>query len=441
VSAFEALFVPAAARQAVSGQAWLKAMLDAERALAAAAARLGLVPAAAARAIADACDPTGFDWDALLDDGRAVGNPAEPLVRALRTRVGAEDERYVHYGATSQDVVDTAAMLVARGGLAVVGDRIADVADACAQHAAAHRSTPMVARTLLQQAVPTTFGLVASGWLDGTLDALGRLREVTGGLAAQLGGAAGTLSVYGEAGIALAEQFAAELGLAAPTLPWHTNRVRLAELGAALAVAAGVCGKIGVDIVLLAQTEVGEVRDASGGGSSAMPQKSNPVGAALARASAGLAAAHAGVLTASLVQEHQRAAGAWHAEWEALCGVVSFAAGAADAAARALNALDVDADRMRSNLDLTRGMVLSERIAHALAPVLGRGEAHALLAGVAPRVAGGGSLREVLLEERRSPLSAEELDALLDPTTYLVSAEALTDRALERYRAAVGGAA
>jgi 3-carboxy-cis,cis-muconate cycloisomerase len=290
----------------------------------------------------------------------------------------------------------------------------------------------MAGRTLLQQAVPTTFGLVAAGWLVALLDARARLAEVAQrGLAVQLGGAAGTLSALGDDGIAVLDALARELDLAVPTLPWHTNRVRVAELGAALATAAGVCGKVGLDVVLLSQTEVGEVREAVGGGSSAMPQKQNPVEATLARGCARLAVAHASVLVDGLEQEHQRAAGAWHAEWEALCGALSYAGGAAAAVAASLGGLEVDTGRMRENLDTTGGLILSERIAAALSERLGRGAAHELVAAAAQAP----SFREALLAEERAGLDAAELDALLDPATYLGSADALVDRALARYEA------
>ena len=436
MTAFDALFVPDKLREAVSARAWLVAILQAERALANAGALAGVVPTAAATVIADACDPDAFDWEQLLDQGRAVGNPVEPLVRALRARVRADHERYVHYGATSQDMLDTAAMLVTRHGLGIVLSDLDRVAHGCATLARVHRSTPMVARTLLQQAVPTTFGLVASGWLVAVLDARTRLVELSEhGFAAQLGGAAGTLAVFGDDGLRTLELFAAELDLEAPTLPWHTNRVRIAELGAAFATAAGVCAKIGVDIVLLAQTEVGEVREHGGGGSSAMPQKRNPVRAALARAGGRLAAGHASVLMGSLAQEHQRAAGAWHAEWEALCGVLAFSGGAADAIADALEGLEVDPERMRANLDMSGGLALAERVTVALADPIGRSVAHELVAAAA---ATGGPFRDGLLADPRSPLSPSELDVLLDPLGYLGSAEALVDRALEAYGSVLG---
>lgn len=431
MTAFDALFVPAELRLAVSGRSWLEAMLEMERALAAAGAAVGLVPGPSADAIASACsDADAYSWDELLDDGRAVGNPAEPLVRALRARVGEEHERFVHLGATSQDVLDTAAMLVARNAVPLVLAHVDAAADACAALAREHRSTPMAARTLLQQAVPTTFGLVAAGWLVSLLDARARLADVLeSGLAVQLGGAAGTLSALGDDGVRVVDALARELELAVPTLPWHTNRVRVAELGTALATVAGVCGKIGLDVVLLSQTEVGEVREAAGGGSSAMPQKRNPVKATLARSCGALAGAHASVLRHSLVQEHQRAAGAWHAEWEALCGVLGFTGGAAAAAAESLRGLEVDAARMRVNLDATGGLVLSERVAAALAKRLGRGAAHELVAAAAEAP----SFRAALLADPRAGLDGEEVDALLDPTTYLGSAGAYVDRALARY--------
>ena len=435
MTAFDPLFVPADVREAVSGRSWLEALLEVERALAAAGARSGVVPEPAAVAIADACDPSAFTWEELLDEGHAVGNPVEPLVRALRSRVGGEHERFVHAGATSQDVLDTAAMLVARDALARVLGHLDTASAAAAMLARDHRSTPMAARTLLQQAVPTTFGLVAAGWLVSLLDARARLAELAQtGLAVQQGGAGGTLAALGDQGGRTAEELARELDLPLPTLPWHTDRVRIAALGAALGTAAGVCGKIGLDVVLLSQTEVAEVREAAGGGSSTMPQKRNPVRATLARACARLAAGHAGVLQLALEQEHQRAAGAWHAEWAALSDALAFTGGAAAATAASLDGLEVDAARMRANLDAGGGAVLAERVAGALAGRLGRGPAHELVASAA----GAPSFREALLSDPRNPLGADELDALLDPLGYLGSAEALVDRALGRYDDAEG---
>jgi len=274
LTTFAALFVPVAFRDAVSDEAWLAAMLDVERALAVALSNAGVVPAPAAAAVAERCRPSIFDVDALSKAGRAVGNPAEPLVRALREDLAHDAAPYAHYGATSQDVLDTAAMLVARDAVALLDGELQAAAAACARLADEQRSTPIAARTLLQQAVPTTFGLIAAGWLVALLDARDRLAALE--LPAQLGGAAGTLAALGDAGPDVAAALAAELQLSLRPLPWHTDRTPVAELATALDGAARAASKIGLDVVLLAQTELGEVSERESGGSSTMPQKRNP---------------------------------------------------------------------------------------------------------------------------------------------------------------------
>jgi len=419
---FDRIFVSEELREAVSDRAWLQALLDAERALAAAEARAGVIPADAADAIAAACHADRLDTAELAERARAAGNPVEPLVRALSGAVEDDAARYVHWGATSQDVLDTAAMLVSRVALDLILERLVGVARQCARLADAHRSTPMVGRTLLQQAVPTTFGLKAAGWLIGVLDARRGLLRVRESLAVQLGGAAGTLAPLGDHGLEVARFFAEELALQEPVAPWHTNRVRVAELGAALAVAAGVVAKIGLDLALMSQAEVGEVAEAEGGASSTMPQKRNPVGSALAIACARHVNAHASTLIAALPQEHERAVGAWHSEWPALTAALAFTGGAAEAALRALDGLEVDAKRMRANMELSGDAVMAEQASFLLAERVGRREAYELVA----RAAGSGR-----------PL-AEELDLDLEPTSYLGSAEAFVDRALAAYRAELG---
>jgi 3-carboxy-cis,cis-muconate cycloisomerase len=435
VTPFDAIFVPPPLREAVSDRAWLQGMLDAERALALAGAGAGLLPEDAAASIADACRADLYDPERIAEAGRAVGNPAEPLVRELRDRVGGEASDYVHLGATSQDVVDTAAMLASRNAADLVLAELDRLADGCARLARAHRSTPMAARTLLQQAVPTTFGLKAAGWLVGVLEARRRLATVRDErLAAQLGGAAGTLAALGDSALAVTRLYAEELGLAEPVLPWHGNRQRLAELGAALDGAAGAAANVGVDISLLAQSEVAEVAEGTSGGSSTMPQKRNPVSSTLAGACARLAHAHASVLLGGLAHEHERAVGAWHAEWEALSGALAYAGGAVAAAADAVGGLEVDTQRMRTTLEASGGLVVAERVAFALAPRVGRAEAHAIVAAAA----GAPSFREALLADARVGLSADELDVLLDPSGYLGAAEALVDRALAVYAEETG---
>ena len=350
---FDVLFVPADARDALGDSAWLAALLEVEAALARAEVAAGVIPEEAGEAIEAACRPESFDPSALAVESRAPGNPVEPLVRALREAVGdGGAAEYVHFGATSQDILDTAAMLVSGRVLGLILERLEAVAEECAQLADAHRVTPMIGRTLLQQAEAVTFGLKAAGWLVAVLEARTTLVQVRDErLAVQLGGASGTAAPLGDSGSEVLRLLARELDLAEPVAPWHTNRTRIAELGSALAITAGVAGKIGLDIGLMSQSEVGEVSEANPGASSAMPHKRNPVGSVLAVACARQANAQAGVLTAALVQEHERAFGGWHAEWPALVGALGYTSGAVDGAHRALEGLEVHEERMQANLE------------------------------------------------------------------------------------------
>ena len=326
----------------MSDEAWLRALLEAERALAAAQAHVGVISREAAAEVVAACSEH-FDAAALAEEGRRAGNPVEPLVRALRKHA-----EFAHWGATSQDILDTAAALIARDTTTLIAAELDGVARACAELADRHRSTVMAARTLLQQAVPTTFGLKAAGWLVGTLHARERIVAVR--LPAQLGGAGGTLAALGDRGVDVLRAYCEELDLPEPVLPWHTRRLRVAEVGAGLAIAAGFLSKIALDVVLLAQTEVGEVREGDGGGSSTMPHKQNPVGSTLTRACALRVEAAADVLLAAVPQEHERAAGAWHAEWAALSDALMLTGGAAAAMHETLGGLEVDVERMRANI-------------------------------------------------------------------------------------------
>ena len=333
---FEALFVPQPIRGAVDGRAWVRAMLDAEAALARAEARAGVIPAAAAEQIVAACRAE-FDPEQIGEEGRRVANPAQPLVRRLR-----EASEWAHHGATSQDIVDTAMMLVAKRARALILDEVDGVTAASAKLADEHRGTVMAARTLLQQAVPTTFGLKAAGWLAGVVEARRALASLE--LPAQLGGAAGTLAALGDKGPEVLRLYAEEVGLAEPPLPWQANRIRVAELARALELVAGGCGKIALDVTLLAQTEVGEV-SAPAGGSTAMPHKRNPASAVVAVAAARQVTPHI-----DLLGEHERAAGAWQAEWATIAHALGYAGGAAAATRETLEGLQVNAGQMRLNM-------------------------------------------------------------------------------------------
>lgn len=432
------MFVPEDVRAATSGRAWVQAMLDFEAALAAAEAQAGIVPTEAAAAIEAACRADRFDAATLGREGRSTANPAAPLVSALTDAVEGDAAGYVHWGATSQDVMDTAAMLVARRTLAIVDGELDRVAAACAGLAEEHRATVMVARTLLQQALPTTFGLKAAGWLATVVEARERLAAIP--LAAELGGAAGTLASLGPQGQRVLELLAEELGLEEPLLPWHTARGSVAELGAALALAAGALGKIALDVKLLAQTEVAEVAEPAGegrGASSTLPQKRNPVGSALAIACAHQVRGDASILLDAMAQEHERAAGAWQAEWPALSDALAYTGGAAASMGEVLGGLEVRTERMRENLESTGGLVLAEAVSMAMAERTGRSEAHRLVAAAARRAAESGRpLREELVDdaEVREQLSTEEIDAALDPGNYLGSADAFIDRALNAWK-------
>jgi 3-carboxy-cis,cis-muconate cycloisomerase len=317
LTTFAPLFVPAPLREAVSDEAWLRAMLEAERALG---------------PDKKIFDPADYDIEALCEEGRADASPVVPLARALRRR-----NPEAHDPATSQDILDTAAMLVSSRARELIGGDLEGLCAVCARLMEAYRSTPMIARTLLQQAAPTTFGLKAAVWLVALVDAQRRLAAVV--LPAQLAGPAGTLDP------AVTSRFAAAVALPEPIVPWHVDRGPVRKLAAALDDAAAACAKVALDIVLLAQTEVGEVAEGDPGGSSSMPHKRNPAAAVLARACARLVHANAALL-GSGDYEHERAAGAWQAEWPALSAALAFTGGAVAATRRSLEGLQVDAARM-----------------------------------------------------------------------------------------------
>jgi 3-carboxy-cis,cis-muconate cycloisomerase/3-oxoadipate enol-lactonase len=435
----------------LSDRAVLRAMLDAERALAAASARVGIVPEAAATAIAAACQADRFDPAELGRRAEAAGNPVVPLVgdltQAVAAEAGPEAARWVHHGATSQDILDTAISLVAARALGPVLDDLDGAAEAAAGLAGRHRDTIMAGRTLGQQALPTSFGLKAAGWLvalDAAAAGLERVRRDR--LAAQLGGAARTLAALGRHGTEAVRHFAAELGLAEPVLAWHTNRTGVAELAGALGVAAGVLGKIALDVTLLAQTEIGEVSEPAGGGrggSSTLPHKHNPIGAVLVVAGTRRVPGLVATLLGAMAQEHERATGAWHAEWEPLFELLRLAGGAAARTRDLLHGLEIHPQRMRANLEATGGLLMAERVAGGLTEGLGRVAANDLVQRLAAEAADSSRpLREILLADPtvRQHLDEAAIDRLLDSAGYLGSAGQLIDRALAAHQARRGTA-
>src|ERR1700748_1687588 len=374
--------------------ATLQHMLDFEAALARAEAAVGVIPKTAVAPIAQACRAESFDIAELAEAATRSGNLAIPLVKALTALVAksdAEAARYVHWGATSQDVIDTAAMLTLRAGIDAL---LADLDRAIAGFAGlarAHRNTAMVARTWLQHALPMPFGLKLAEYaaaLHRSKLRLKRLRSET--LALQFGGAAGTLGALGDKGLAVADALSRELDLPLPEAPWHTHRDRIADAASALAILTGSCGKIARDVSLLMQTDVGEAFEPAGvgrGGSSTMPHKRNPVAAATALAAATMAPNLAATILAAQVQDHERSAGPWHAEWPTLPTLLLVTSGALAAIVDIAEGLEVDAARMRSNLDATGGLIMAEAIAFALAEKVGKQEAHYLVEAASKKAA------------------------------------------------------
>ena len=443
--------------------AWLQAMLDAEAGLARALERAGLAPAGAGEAVTAAARAGNFDPNELGGLAALTGNPVPGLARALARQVPQTAVSAVHRGATSQDIVDTAAMLLAKRAIDVIAADLARAADAAAGLAAAHRDSIMIGRTLLQQAVPVTFGLVAAGWLTSLDEARAGLDSVGPRLAVQFGGAAGTLASLGEAGQRVTALLAEELGLAVPVLPWHTDRLRIIDLGTALARVAAVLGKIARDVTLLAQSEVGEVSEGGGpaeapadqrgadqqappasprrGGSSAMPHKRNPVASIAILGCTKQVPGLLATLAAASEQELQRAAGAWHAEWEPLTALLRLTGSASSWAADLLPGLVVDTSRMAANLAATKGLPLAEHVSSLLAGVLGGAQAHDLVAEAGARATSAGlPLRDVLLavpklEERLSSagITAEQIDSALEPSGYLGATDAFITAAIDAH--------
>ncbi|WP_277374895.1 3-carboxy-cis,cis-muconate cycloisomerase [Pseudomonas sp. AA-38] len=422
----------------------VQGMLDFEAALARAEARVGLIPAEAVAPIEAACKAELYDYPALAQAIATAGNSAIPLVKALGKRIAATDpeaERYVHLGATSQDAMDSGLVLQLRAAIGLLENDLAKLANALATQAERHIDTPLAGRTWLQQATPVTLGMKLAGVLGAVTRHRQRLAELKPRLLClQFGGASGSLAALGDAGWAVSGALAQELQLTLPEQPWHTQRDRLVEFASLLGMIAGSLGKLGRDLSLLMQTEAGEVFEPSApgkGGSSTMPHKRNPVSAAVLIGAATRAPGLMATMLAAMPQEHERSLGLWHAEWETLPELCCLVSGALQQALVVVPGLEVDAARMRANLELTQGLVLAEAVSIALAQKIGRDAAHHLIEQCCKQaVREGAHLRAVLgaSAEVSAQLSAAELDRLLDAAHYLGQARRWVERAVAEHK-------
>ncbi|MDC7785822.1 3-carboxy-cis,cis-muconate cycloisomerase [Rhodoplanes sp. TEM] len=436
------VFATTAMRRIFSDEHRLKLYLDIESALARVQAELGVIPAAAAEEIARHCAVDEFDLEKLKRDTERIGAPVQPVVAQLTALCRDDLGQWCHYGATTQDIMDTATALQMRAAFAMIDAELADIAEALADLAGGHRDTVMAARSQLQHAIPTTFGFKMAGVLAAVLRDRARLAQLSPRvLVGQFGGAVGTLASLGDKGPAVHAALMAELGLAAPEIAWHTARDRVAEAGAFLALATGTCGKLARDVTLLMQTEVAEAAEAAApgrGSSSTMPQKRNPVSSVMIQAAVPVVRQLAGTLFEAMVEDHERASGAWQIEWIVVPEIFCLAAGVLAHTRALVSGLTVDAGRMRSNLGITNGLVTAEAVAMGLAPVMGRATAHHLVAELSREALKSGRALADLLKESEAVtrhLDPDAIDQLCDPANYTGSAGAAVDRVLALHAA------
>lgn len=438
------LFSSAAMRQVCSDTALLDAMLAFEAALTRAQSKCGVVPSSAIAPVEMACSAQHYDMAALGEEARRAGNLAIPLVKALTQKVAqvdADAARYVHWGSTSQDVIDTATMLQLRDALDLLIADARRAAQAFADRADQTRNVPTVARTWLQHALPMPFGLKLAGYgaaLARAADRLAHLRARA--LALQFGGAGGTLASLQDKGVEIGEVLARELSLPLPDAPWHTHRDRIAEIGAALGVLAGTCGKIGRDMQLMMQTDIGEAFEPAGegrGGSSALPHKRNPVAGAVAVAAATMAPNLVATLLAAQVQDFERSAGPWHAEWPTMNTLLLVVSGGLEAICDIAQGMEIDEARMRENLDRTQGLVMTEAVSTALGTRIGKSQAHHLIEAASRKaIAEKTPLLAVLQADPNvtQHIAAKDLAALFDPMSYQGASQDFIDRQIHFIR-------
>jgi 3-carboxy-cis,cis-muconate cycloisomerase len=434
------LFRHSAVDAELSDLASVQSMLDFESALANAESRAGVIPASAVQPIAAACHAKNFDLASLAESAALSGNLAIPIIKQLTALVAQSDPaaaRFVHFGATSQDAIDTGRILQLRRALNIISVDLDQLSDSLAALALAHRSTLIAARTWMQHALPTTFGFKVASWLDAIdRDRAHLLETQSRCLVLQFGGAVGTLAALGANGPAVAKNLSAELQLPLPHLPFHSNRDRFAEISTTLGLCAGTLGKIARDISLHSQIEIAELFEPSAlgrGSSSTMPHKRNPIVCATVLSAAIRIPHLVATMLSALPQEDERGLGGWHAEWETLPEIVSLTAGSLHHLASIAPHLEVDTARMRQNLDLTHGLIYAEAVTMALAEKIGRPQAHSLLESACTRArAQQKNLRDILSHgDKISPhLSSIDLDRLFDPQNYLGSAESFVDRVL-----------
>jgi 3-carboxy-cis,cis-muconate cycloisomerase len=434
---FGDMFGAAPMRALFAEEAMVQRYLDVEAALARAEARLGIVPTDAAAAISQAARVERVDWTRLAERTRLVGYPILPLVEQLSNWAGKEHGKYCHWGATTQDIMDTADVLQMRDALALISADLDAIARTLAHLAEQHAETPMPGRTHLQQALPIPFGLKCAAWLSALDLHHVRLAQLRPRLeVVSFFGAAGTLASLGTAGPAVQQALAEELGLGVPSITWHTLRDGFAEATGLLALICGTLGKIGFDIMLMMQTEVGEVLEpfAPGrGGSSTMPQKRNPIASELMLAAAKLVREQHSAMLDAMTQDHERATGQWHVEWQAIPTAFIVASGSLKAAREALAGLEVRPERMAENLEISGGLIMAEAVMMGLAPQLGRQAAHDVVYECCRKSLGEGKpFLDALAGEPRiaAIMDREELAQLLAPANYLGSAPAMIRKML-----------
>jgi 3-carboxy-cis,cis-muconate cycloisomerase len=440
----DSLFRSPAVDNFFTDRAALQGMLDFEVALARAEARVGVIPASAAAAIASKCRAELFDTASLAQAAARSGNIAIPLVKHLTALVTKKDKQaahFVHWGATSQDVIDTGRILQLRSALDLITRDLDSLAQPLGALAQKHRSTLITGRTWMQHALPTTLGVKLAGWLDAIVRNRGRLSETRKRcLVLQFGGAVGTLAALASRGPDVASLLAAELGLGLPDLPWHSHRDRIAEIGVSLGLCAGTVGKIARDLSLHMQTEIAEFFEPAGegrGGSSTMPHKRNPVSSAVMLQAAIRVPGLVSTLLTAMMQEDERGLGGWHAEWETLPDIVQLTAGAVHHLATIVPSLELDTQRMRKNLDLTHGLIYAEAVSMALGTKIGRAQAHELVEAACKRARKDKrDLRTILSADPKvgEHLSTADLDRLFDPRNYLGAAEEYVYRVVEASR-------